>query len=1428
MIKHKNIQTSGGIFTHHFIESLQQNRVGHPALKAETFTFPNYERVTEKELEATIGKAWEILVERWDVIEREFGALDISTLRRRWIIPLFRALGFNLKFNRADLVLEDDYRFPISHLGWASTSTVNIPIHTLLYTDENTLETKVKPGRGIKAMAPHDMLQRYLNLSEEHRWGLLTDGVYLRLLRDYTHTYTRGYTEFDLQGIFSTRDFSSFRAMFRLLHASRFIRTDGEEGSPIDALYEDALSMGVAVGKDLRENVQKAIEDLGNGFLRSTPGLFDSLNARDDGSQAMYHEILVTIYRILFLLFAEQRGMLPGRGSVYMEEFSLTAFRTLAEQPAGDDSNVDLWEKLKTTFAMVEHGVDELEIFPYNGALFSQRRTPILTPPNNGESPRCRNDALLRTIKHLTTVEKDKVLQRISYSDLSVEEIGSIYESLLEITPRISTEAMVVEDREIPPHTFFLDLRGLGRKTTGSYYTPPSLVNELIKSALIPVMMDRLEGAVPGYESEMVEALKEEESLLAEEALLKIKVVDPACGSGAFLIAANNTLGLELARIRSASLFPPEKAIRHARRDVLAYCIHGVDLNPMAVELCKVSLWINAAVEDAPLNFLDHHIQCGNSLVGATPELVRAGIPNKAYNAVTGDDKALATSLKRQNRQELKGQQSLNFKVTLIKDQQALKNWLKNSQLAESEPAVAEKAFFDYQISEENWQQRLPYDLWTAAFFAPIQPDRPIPTTNDVRQALNNPESVSKELRMLTKQFAEKYRFFHWHLAFPEVFDAQGQGGFDIVLGNPPWEMINLVEKEFFAGKDDSIINARTGAMRKRLIEDLRISNQKLYAEYLQTLRDSETLAKYLRNSNAFPLTSSGRINLYSVFAGRVRYLLSELGRSGIIVPSGIATDYSNRDFFADLIEKYQLVSMYDFENRKGLFPEVHRSYKFSLFTLRGVEEKKQEYGEFGFFLQDVDDLQDFEKTFFLTSKDFKLLNPNTRTCPIFRSRADADLTRKLYQQAPVLINEETGENPWGISFKQGLFNMTSDSHIFRTREELEAMGFNQKGNLYIKNGATYLPLYEAKMFWFYDHRFGTYDGISDRSDTHLNPINSRHPDCLSLPWYWVNKKEVIVKAGEDYSPFHLCFRDITNTTNERTGIFAIIPFTAVGNNAPIVNFDHNPKEKVMFIVAHFSSFVWDYCVRKKIGGTHLNFYLLKQLPCFTPSIINTRINDFLLPRSLELIYTSYDLDDFGDYINRNKPTIQISTPFTWEDSRRFNYKCDLDAFFGHLYNLTQDEFAYVLDTFPIVKRKDEAEFGYYRTKSVILEKFTDMADDLVLDGVCIPLEERISVLNQPRKKTKQKAKKRETNNSPQLETKPDLSSEFMVSVDPVIEQPNVLSEVSEEQKEEKVSISDYTQYRCPICDKRVLGFYKDEHTREVHGGVDPGYIKMD
>jgi hypothetical protein len=456
---------------------------------------------------------------------------------------------------------------------------------------------------------------------------------------------------------------------------------------------------------------------------------------------------------------------------------------------------------------------------------------------------------------------------------------------------------------------------------------------------------------------------------------------------------------------------------------------------------------------------------------------VAQGIPSQAYGGVSGDDRALVNAFKTRNDLELSGQLNV-LRVIELQQPEDFQRWLDLTRLAQEDPNLAEQRFLELQSQSEESAERLAFDMWTAAFFWPLQVEEDSrasaerlrdgiqarrvnhrqpepPTTQDVYQVLATIRLVSKEMKAYAHRLRDQHRFFHWELEFPEVFGPGCPGGFDVVLGNPPWERIKLQEKEFFVVHAPEIASAPNAAARRRLIEALPKNNPAIWNLYQQALRSSECTAKFLRCSNRYPLTSSGDINTYSVFAETDRDLIAAGGRAGVIVPSGIATDFTNKDFFAELVETEQLICLYDFENRRGIFPGVHRSYKFCLLTLSRLSEEPslvgQHPGEFAFFLLTTDDLSDPERRFHLIAADFALLNPNTRTCPIFRTKEDAELTRKLYRAAPVLVNEATGENPWGVTFLR-MFDMANDSGLFCTRSELLANGFSLNGNIFYES----------------------------------------------------------------------------------------------------------------------------------------------------------------------------------------------------------------------------------------------------------------------------------------------------------------------------------------------------------------------------------------
>ena len=564
----------------------------------------------------------------------------------------------------------------------------------------------------------------------------------------------------------------------------------------------------------------------------------------------------------------------------------------------------------------------------------------------------------------------------------------------------------------------------------------------------------------------------------------------------------------------------------------------------------------------------------------------------------------------------------------------------------------------------------------------------------------------------LIAELADRYNFLHPHIAFPNIFtkgisneSGATKGGFDIVLANPPWEKIKLSEKEFFASRYPKIAEL-PGDKRKKAIAELKEKDPKLYGEYREALRDADCESHFLHNSCCYPLCGRGDINTYAVFAELMRSLIAPGGRVGAILPTGIATDDGTKEFFRAIIGG-ELISLYDFENRKQIFPGVHRSYKFSLLTLTRNANRRA-LVKLAFFCQDTKDINDGERLIELEEEDIKLLNPNTMNCPIFRSKRDTEITLDIYKRVPVLIKEgEREENPWKVSFLS-MFHMTNDSGLFRTRKELEENGGHLEGNIFRLADKTFLPLYEAKMVHQFDHRWATYQ--NDKDVVKMSVREKCDPDMVVLPRYWVEDAEVEDRL-KNWKAGWLCgFRDVTNATNERTVISAPIPRVAVGGKLPLIISDMEPH-KLLLLQASLSSFAMDFTARQKVGGISLSLFIFKQLPTITPETYDTicpwddkrTFATWLLPRILELTYTAHDMASLAKDLGYE------GRPFPFDEERRSLIRSELDACFFHLYGLSRDEISYVLDTFPILKEREEKDFGEYRMKNLILAAYDAM-----------------------------------------------------------------------------------------------------------------------
>src|SRR5690606_3643276 len=449
-------------------------------------------------------------------------------------------------------------------------------------------------------------------------------------------------------------------------------------------------------------------------------------------------------------------------------------------------------------------------------------------------------------------------------------------------------------------------------------------------------------------------------------------------------VAAARRIAKKVASVREHNPEPTVDAVRSAMHEVVARCIYGVDLNPMAVDLGKVSLWLEALEPGKPLNFLDAHVKHGNALVGATPALLAEGIPDEAFKPIEGDDKKYARFLVKTNKEERSGQLSfidIDEAKVRVDNTELARGLRKITSVMAGDLAQIrrqEAAYREWIESPETARRRRAADAWCAAFVWRKTEDAPRAVTHEVFRNIANakgegagaPYSTIEEIDRLREQ----YRFFHWHLEFPDVFHVSDDGsakvdedertgwggGFDCVLGNPPWERIKLQEQEFFAQRDKEIATAPNAAARKRLIAELKENPDgiALYEEFESAKRKAEGESHFLRNGGRYPLTGRGDINTYAVFSETDRSLVNARGRMGVIVPTGIATDATTQYFFKDLVVKGAISALYDFENAAPIFSGVHRSFKFCIFSLVGRGMRISE-AWFAFFVHDPVELED-------------------------------------------------------------------------------------------------------------------------------------------------------------------------------------------------------------------------------------------------------------------------------------------------------------------------------------------------------------------------------------------------------------------------------------------------------------------------------------
>ncbi len=1149
-------------------------------------------------------------------------------------------------------------------------------------------------GGRIQRRSPTVLLQDWLNANSAFLWGLVFAGDRLRLMRDNASLTRPAWIEADLGAIFKNDMFADFAALWLLIHASRFGVEGAQAGEcALERWREAGQRAGTAAREKLRGNVEEALLALGQGLLDANPDLRDRLDRNELTLPQLFEQMLRVVYRLIFLGVAEDRDLLHTPGApravreLYANNYGFSWLRGRSGRRSARDHHHDAWETVKIVFRALGRSEKQLGL-PALGGLFDRGLTPDL------DAAQIPNRNLLDAAFRLAWLVEDGRRVRINWRDMATEELGSVYEGLLELVPARSDGGRTF--------TFAggAEARGNARKVSGSYYTPDSLVQSLLDSALNPVL-DRAEAKG------------------GADAILDLKIIDPACGSGHFLLGAARRMATRVAQLRNSDA-PDYSA---AMRDVVRSCVHGVDRNPMAVELAKVALWIESVEPGKPLGFLDANIQCGDSLLGVFDlKALDEGIPDEAYKPLTGDDKETARYFAQRNKAEKKGQGTLDFvggggslppaRLSAAMDDLRL---LPEDTVAQ----VAEKRrrFTNWNADPRRYATKVACDLYIAAFLLPKTRGVPfnanivtLPTTAHLRARLGG-KQIYGPLEGAAVDAAESARTFHWPLAFPEVI--VGRGGFDVVIGNPPWERVKLQEEEFFAFRAPDIANAKNAAARKAMIADLNTVDLTLAKEWATAVRKAAAESHFMRQSGRFPLGGVGDVNTYAVFADHFRQLVRKSGRAGLIIPNGLVTGFTYRQFLKVLLDSKTLVSFFGFENEDKLFKNVHNETKFGLLTISGLDEQIEQPW-FTAHLRQPDQINDPARRYALTVEEIEAINPNTLNLPAFRWARDAEVAAAIHRAAPVLIrrSDEGIENPWGVSF-QRMFDMANDSGLFLDHEVIAPLIIAREGALAIlSDGRKVYPLYEGKMFWQFNHRYGTYQNQTEKQANkgvlpRVEPSALGNPEYQIQPQYWLEQSLVDQRLeGKPKREWYFAWRDLG--PSERTLVGTVLPKTAAGHKSPLMDCERGPVDFAC-LIGLMSSLTVDYCARQKSNA--MTFFVMEQIAVLdpdklieVPNWLGSSIREWLSLRVLELIFTSLELRGFARDLGWERK------PFRWCSERRSLIQAEIDAAALHFYGLDRCQAEWLIDTFAVLRKYEERDLGEFRTKRLVLEIYEEMA----------------------------------------------------------------------------------------------------------------------
>lgn len=1209
-----------------------------------------------------------------------------------------------------------------------------------------------RSGRRGEETAPSTQMLRYLRriddvTSGKLRWGILSNGSKWRLYFSGARSVSEEFFELDIAAILNISGYNSglvaldaadrrhwLTVFYLIFRREAFVPS----GTDPRTFHEKALEEG-------RFYEERVAEDLSNKvFGEVFPDLVRAIvvAAPEAELQDVREAALILLYRLLFILYAEDRDLLPVRDSRY-NDYGLRNRVRLDVKDRKDrndtfsDTAARYWGAMADLFLAIDKGDASIGLPPYNGGLFDQERHAILT------NIRIPDAVMARVIDAMSFERTPEGRKYINYRNLSVQQLGSIYERLLEY--EVARDG---DDITVRPNIF-------ARKGSGSYYTPDDLVRLILAETLEPLVEQRKRAFREKIDALMQGDLPDDRKLSILKTfdpatkLLDLKICDPAMGSGHFLVSLVDFLADQViaamaeaeedapadwgdyisplgerietirgtiqanADARNWTIDPDQLDDRHIiRRMVLKRCIYGVDKNGMAVELAKVALWLHTFTVGAPLSFLDHHLRCGDSLFGSW---VKPGI-DKA--ATYGTPLLLHEPMKRALRAASKMQI-----VEGLTDAEIAEAHRSADVFAEVQDMTAPLNALLKLIHALDWLdiRDKPGKAVLKVFFDGQFGD-PLAIAMGKRDPKIKRDIDQRFAEILTEARAliEEENFLNWQVTFPGIWsDWEGEaltGGFDAIIGNPPWDRMKLQQVEWFAERRRDIALAQRASDRKKMIDALEAVGDPMAQDYAKAAARAEAGTRMARQGRNYPLLSGGDVNLYSLFVERAMTLVQPNGLIGLIVPSGIASDKTAAPFFKGVATQGRLKALYDFENKKVFFPHVHASFKFCVLVASPSPTKFE--AKCAFYLHSVAELSNPDRCFTLSAADFARVNPNTGTAPVFRSRRDADLTAAIYGKAVPLVDRSSGDavKAWPVKYAT-MFHMTNDSGAFRTKVELEEQegAYPTGGNRYESSAGLWVPLYEGKMVQAYDHRAANVIVNPENQHRPAQPFPATakqrsDPAWLPDPQFWVIDRERTAALSFSWC---LSYKMITASTNMRTIIASVLPKCGVGNSMGIMIPDGNQDaflSSALLILGTINSTPFDYVLRQKIQGQNINWYIVEQLPVAPATRFeNSRFGpksaaEIVREAVLELTYTAHDMAPFAYDMGYIDEDGAVLPPFIWNDARRLSLRAKLDALFFHLYGVTdREDVRYIYSTFPIVQRQEEATHGTYRSRDLCL-----------------------------------------------------------------------------------------------------------------------------